>query len=62
MNAECRLRNHLDVLGDENIKSIDQYHFAIDDTQQTFVTAGRLTISWDYFYQKGVVEGISQDS
>ena len=62
INAECRLRNHLDVLGDENILSIDQYHFAIDEQQKTFVTAGQVKISWDYFYQKGYTEGIRQDS
>ena len=61
MRAECRLRNTLDVIGDINILSIDQYHFAIDDQQKTFVTAGQLTISWDDFYQKGVIEGIKED-
>ena len=30
VSAECRPRNYLDVMGDENIVSIDQYHYAID--------------------------------
>ena len=31
VQAECRLRNHLDIFGDASIVSVDQYHFAIDD-------------------------------
>ena len=36
-----------------NVIQIEKYHLAIDSKQTTFVTAGSVSMSWDYFNEKG---------